>query len=68
MTIEELKLNLNDIKLVIPMTKKTIDMAIDIICKYQKIKHILKYDWDNGYQHSETINRIKEVLEDGHND
>ena len=34
----------------------------------QKIQQIIHDDWDKGYQHSETLNRIKEVLEDGHND
>lgn len=46
----------------------SIDVAVDIMRKYQKIKHILKYDWDNGYQNSETISRLKEVIEDGNDD
>lgn len=35
--------------------------------KYQKIEQIVMDDWIKGYQHSETISRIKEVIEDGNN-
>ena len=44
---------------------KALDLAIDIMNKYQKIKQIIKDDWIKGYQHSETLSRIKEVIEDG---
>ena len=43
-------------------------VAIDIMRKYQKIEQIIMDDWDKGYQHSETLNRIKEVIENGNND
>ena len=33
--------------------------------KLQQIQKIIQDDWDKGYQHSETVHRIKEVLEDG---
>ena len=36
--------------------------------KLQQIQKIIQDDWDKGYQHSETINRIKEVLKDGNDD
>ena len=42
-------------------TKKLLEVAK----KYQKIEQIIHDDWDKGYQHSETLNRIKEVIEDG---
>lgn len=38
--------------------------AKTIIDKYQKIQHIVKYDYGKGYQPNETIARIKEILED----
>ena len=41
---------------------------VEWLRNYQKIQLIVRYDWGKGYQHSETINRIKEVLEDEHND
>ena len=44
---------------------KALDLAIDIMNKYQKIKQIIKDDWIKGYQHSEILSRIKEVVEDG---
>ena len=43
-------------------------IALNVMRKYQKIEHIIRYDWGKGYQLSETINRIKEVLENGNND
>lgn len=42
--------------------KDELKTAIDIMSKYQKIERIIYDDWDKGYQHSETLNRIKEVL------
>ena len=30
----------------------------------QKIQKIIQDDWDKGYQHSETVHRIKGVLDD----
>jgi hypothetical protein len=38
--------------------------ANEIVKKYQKIQHIVRYDWGKGYQHSETISRIKEVMDE----
>ena len=43
-------------------TKYSLDIAINILRKYQKIQQIIHDDWAKGYQHSETLNRIKEVL------
>ncbi len=38
--------------------------ANEIVKKYQKIQHIVRYDWGKGYQISETLNRIKEVMDE----
>lgn len=39
--------------------------AKEVVEKYQKIEQIVTGDWDKGYQNSETLRRIKEVLKDG---
>lgn len=71
MTIEDVKEELVSILTEIEMTggsmvtsiyKDELKMAIDIMSKYQKIQRIIYDDWNKGYQHSETLNRIKEVL------
>lgn len=39
-------------------------MAVDIMCKYQRIQQILK---DIPYGGDATVRRIQEVVEDGNN-
>ncbi len=56
------------IKIWMPDPEKTqinqsLHVAIETMRKYQKIERIIKGDWEKGYQHSETINRIKDVVE-----
>ena len=34
---------------------------------YEEIKQIVNDDWEKGYQHSETLNRIKEVINNNKN-
>ena len=38
----------------------------DTMLKYQKIQKIVQDDWDKGYQHSETLHRIKEAIGESH--
>ena len=38
---------------------------LEVAKKYQKIEQIIMDDWDKGFQHSETLRRIREVIEDG---
>lgn len=46
---------------------ESLESAIDTMRKYKKIEQIIMDDWDKGYQHSETIQRIKEVMKNGNN-
>ena len=43
---------------------KRMGEARKIVEKYQKIEQIVMDDWIKGYQHSETLSRIKEVIEE----
>ena len=42
----------------------SLDMAIDIMRKYQKIEQIIHDDWIKGVNSGATLNKIEEVLED----
>lgn len=46
---------------------EALELSVETMRKYQKIEQIIMDDWDKGYQHSETIQRIKEVVENGNN-
>lgn len=62
-TIDEAQSNLRNIqRYYIKVDNETIDFAIDIIRKYQKIEQILK---DIPYGGDATVWRIQEVVEDG---
>lgn len=42
--------------------QEVVDGALDVVCRYQKIKQILK---DIPYGGDATVTRIQEVVEDG---
>lgn len=45
-------------------TIESLESAITIMRKYQKIEQIVCGDFEKGYQYAETVHRIREVLDE----
>ena len=71
MTIEESMKVLQEVPKVMPITKESINVAIDTMQKYQKIEEIMKKEYrvaDMSQCLVERLVEIREVVEDGNDD
>lgn len=64
-TIDESMKVLQEVPKVMPITKESINVALDIMRKYQKIEQIINFRYTKSV--SETLDEIVKVVEDGNN-